>query len=327
MAYRYHSIFFNDCSALSEIGLVFLVMASISLVLNSFPFYALLNFSSKDLDPSVRGFTRTIKIYLLVLVGTEMFACMVVVPLFLVRDLKNMTCWPVSLSKLSLKTICAMSFSSYFAYKIMAMFLTTFTGYSCILYFNQSRRSADNSTASERKHFVCEAQISLTTTASEQSNQSEDTMEKKIPQQNSRKRPIFFILMFIVSISVLIPSLPFLGMGPFNVQQAYRTFDLPLNFTSVNERVLINFSQCTLQSFWSPKIEKEYIFLFSLLMASGGCGLILLYVFVSLLLGKLKSQQKIFSEMTQLVSVQGFLFLVTWIPLMVRCPLNIVVYC
>ena len=145
-------------------------------------------------------------------------------------------------------------------------------------------------------------------------------------QQNSRKRPIFFILMFIVSISVLIPSLPFLGMGPFNVQQADRGFDFPLNVTSVNERVLINFSECTLQSFSSPKIEKEYIFLFSLLMASGGCALILLYVFVALLLGKLKSQQKIFSEMTQLVSVQGFLFLVTWIPLMVRCPFKIIIY-
>ena len=317
MAHRYESIFFNDCSSLSKIGLALLIMASFSLILNSFPFYVLLNFSSKDVDPTVRGFTRTIKVYLLVLVATEMFACMVVVPLLLVGDLKNMMCWPASLSKISLQSICAMSFSSYFAYKIMAMFLTTFTGYSCILYFNQSRRSGGHSSTMERTQFVCEAQISLTTTASEQSNQFEDrTMEKKKLQQNSRRRPIFFILMFIVTLSLLIPSLPFLGLGPFNMEQTVAR-NVSLNYTSTNEKILLSSSECTLRSFSTPKIEKEYIFLFSLLMASGGCSLILIYILVALMLGKLKSQQKIFSEMTQLISVQGFLFLVTWIPLMV----------
>jgi len=315
MGNHYESIYFNDCTSLSEIGLAFLVMASVSLILNSFPFYTLLNFSSTDSDATVKGFTKTMKIYLLVLVGTEMFACMFVVPLFLVRDLKNLMCWPASLSKLSLESICALSFSSYFAYKIMAMFLTTFTGYSCILYFNQSKRSTESSYFSERNQFMCEAQISLTTTASEQSNQAENTVDKKWQQRNSRKRPILFILMFIIALSVLIPSLPFLGLGPFNLQQT-----LSQNFSynsTLNERLLINLSECTLQTFASPKIEKEYIFLFALLMASGGCSLILLYVFVALLLGKLKSQQRIFGEMTQLVSLQGFLFLITWIPLMI----------
>ena len=320
MADRYASIFFNDCTSLSEVGLVLLVMASASLILNSFPFYTLLNFTSKDLDHTVRGFTKTIKIYLLALVGTEMFACMIVVPLFLVRDLKNMMCWPVSLSKLSLKSICAMSFSSYFAYKIMSMFLTTFTGYSCILYFNQSMKSTENFKSLERKKFVCEAQVSLTTTASEQSNQSNDTAEKKGSLQNSRKRPICFILLFIVALSIFVPSLPFLGLGPFNVEKTVNySVSVINNNASDNDRISINLSECTLHSFASPKIEKEYIFLFSLLMASGGCSLILLYVFVALILGRLKSQQKIFGEMTQLVSLQGFLFLVTWIPLMVRC--------
>lgn len=316
MADQYLSIFFKDCTSLSEVGLIVLVMASVSLVLNSFPFYTLLNFSSKELDVSVRGFTKTIKIYLLALVATEMFACMIVVPLFLVRDLKNMMCWPMSLSRISVPTICALSFSSYFAYKIMAMFLTTFTAYSCILYFNQSIKSADNFKSLERKKFVCEAQISLTTTASEQSHQSTDAVISKT-QQNSRKRPICFILIFIVTLSLFIPSLPYLGLGPFNVKKTVAE-KLSLNDTSgSDDSVLINYNRCTLHSFASPRIEKEYIFLFSLLMASGGCSLILLYVFVALILGRLKSHQKVFSEMTQLVSLQGFLFLITWIPLMV----------
>lgn len=319
MAQRYLSIFFHDCTSLSEVGMTLLIMASVSLILNSFPFYTLLNFSSKDMDPSVRGFTKTIKIYLLALVATEMFGCMIVVPLFLVRDLKNMVCWPVSLSKISVKTICALSFSSYFAYKIMSMFLTTFTGYSCILYFNQSARFAEDFKSLDKKNFVCEAQVSLTTTASVQSNQTNEAETVRM-QRNSRKRPICFILTFIVVLSLFVPSLPYLGLGPFNIQTTV-VEEFSTNDTLDSASESPNFSQCTLNSFASPKIEKEYIFLFSLLMASGGCCLILLFIFVCLILGRLKSHQKIFSEMIQLVSVQGFLFLITWIPLMVRYQL------
>ena len=321
MAEDQESILVLDCNSLTTVGSILLAIASLSVFLNCFPFYTLLNFSSKKLEPEVRGFARTMRVYLLALIVVEMVGAMVVMPMFLVREITNDSCWPLFHSSMKPSTICATSFHTFFAYKLMSMFLITFACYSCFLYYNQRVRLQAVKKSSEAKNLVCQAQISITTTASANSNRSATDSEARLPPENSvsRRRPFWFVLVLITLVSLFIPSLPVLGLGPFSMGEE-RNRTVFLNQSATASDLQPNHqSLCTVHTFASPKIEKEYIFPFSLLMVSGGCGLILVYIFIAISIGQLKSSQKIFAEITQFAMVQGIFFLVTWLPLMVSC--------
>ena len=322
MAEDQESILVLDCNSLTTVGSILLAIASLSVFLNCFPFYTLLNFSSKKLEPEVRGFARTMRIYLLALIVVEMVGAMVVMPMFLVREITNDSCWPLFHSSMKPSTICAISFHTFFAYKLMSMFLITFACYSCFLYYNQRVRLQAVKESSEANNLVCKAQVSITTTASANSNRSATESEARLPPENSvsRRRPFWFVLMLITLVSLFIPSLPLWGLGPFSMgEERNKTVFMNQSTTASDLQPTYHGSQCTAHTFASPKMEKEYIFPFSLLMVSGGCGLILVYIFIAISIGHLKSSQKIFSEMTQFALVQGIFFLVTWLPLMVSC--------
>ena len=311
-------ILFDNCSSFSTVGWMLLMTAAVSLVFSSFPFYTLINFAWKEYDAAVIGLSRAIKVYLIAFIATEMFGNMFVVPLFFIKDMQSLVCWPVSRSKVTVQTLCALSFCSYFSYKLLSMFLTTITGYSCLLHFNQSSKLyREEEFRTVNKTCGYEAQISLVTESS-QSHQSGSSCEST-SSSISRRRPLWFMLIFVVVLSIGIPSLPLVGLGPFNLSIApeISTTLNNANRSSLDSDVLQT-EVCTLFTFATPATEREYIFPLVLLMASGSCGLILIYILFAVLSGRIRSQEKFFEEVALLVSVQGLLFLATWLPVLVR---------
>ena len=320
------SVFFMDCQTLTFLGIFLLIIALLAIVFNSFPLYTLLGLHIPEFQNNVQAFAKTVRAFLVVLVFVDLCGSMFTIPMYLLTELGNDSCGKLyfleNYSEKVLDILCGSSYTIYFTYKLTSLFLITFTSYSSYLYFNNTSDSVSCSGKIYKKNpWTCEGQASMTTTASTISDHKSVPAAKIKEEKSNWAKPLLFIIGFIFLISFLISVLPITGLGPLNLHHDNTTVRMMSNESdsSLQVKAMPSYPHiCSLASFSEPAEEKEFIFLFFLLMASFGCVLLLLYICVALY-GNMhtKASFQILGEMTQLTNLQAFLYMCTWTPVLV----------
>ena len=284
------NIYFASCSRFSVLGVLVLFISLSAILLNSIPLYSFLSWNWKESKTEeYHGFLKTIKVFITAVVCVDFCTMMLAIPSYMLLEFINYDCLDSWISDQgTFHTVCGAWATLYFGLKLSSLFLVAFGSYTTYLH---TRKSDDFNT---KQYFSC--------------NTAADENDNTIQKNNDKKSSKCFSLLMLVLIGLFALSF-FIGVQPLiNIG--------PVHNMAINETIKTRNSYvCNLKSFARPQTEREYAFPFSLIMASGGCLVLLLFILV-----KRDTDTKIsvtLDELKKLTSWQACVYLLTWSPLLV----------
>ena len=290
------NIYFSSCNSFSVLGIFILILSLTAILLNSIPLYSFLSWNWKESKSEEhQGFMKTMKVFITTVVCIDFCTMMLAVPSYLLLEFINYGCLDSWITDSNIfHNVCGSWSTLYFGLKLSSLFLVAFASYTTFLH--SSKFDDFNSC----QHFSC----STEEIHGEENNKKEKNIiiTKNGGDSKQHIRMLFFILIVLFLLSFFIGAQPLLNIGPIeNV----------INNTNNGNNGYI----CNLKSFAKPKSEKQYAFTFSLIMASGGCLLLLLFILVKR--DKDTKSSETLSELKKLTSFQACVYMVTWLPLLV----------